>query len=60
MDNDGCTTKVGSRPVFQSRGELLGEPDLFIELTDGKKPGIRRQRGRGKLDFDWLVGEEIE
>ena len=50
----------GVAGVDQGAGELLGQPDLLIELADRQKPRVAGQLRRPGLDHDRLGGETLE
>jgi hypothetical protein len=46
--------------IIQSGGELLGEAEPLVELTDGKQTGIAAEASVTGFDEDGAVREKIE
>ena len=49
---EGVLDEVGIAGIVEGLGELLGESDALVELTQGQRPGVRREGGVGRLDVD--------
>jgi hypothetical protein len=50
----------GIPSVVEGGGELFGEPEGLVELSDGQEPGIAGQGLGRNLDFDRPLRQKIE
>ena len=56
-----CVRQGGPAAVIQQRrGELLGQPQSFVELTNRQQPHIGAQMGLDRLDNDGLLCEKLK
>jgi len=49
---EGVLGQIRIARIVEHRGELLRQPDTFVELSQRQQAGVGGERGVGHLDLD--------